>query len=619
MVADRVQMRLLSPLRDRLLARLEAGTGFTGALYGLEVDGVKIIVGAAGQPREETGDKKQELELLNEMIPCGLEPMGVFGIGLSCAELVSLCGQLPASPVPDLVPVVLSVTDSEAGVLARLCQGEALGEELTSGVMSQEEYEAMVTVIRVRGKLELNCGLNASEVSNAFRHLIEKVSCPYGNFVLEGGQVIFLHKFMERRPSRGWTGTMEQTDEEDCVLVGLEDKNVKVEELWEYTQVEEEDDGWGGAKDKKKKKVEPRDRMEFSLMWNFNNPACTSRTIGCAPIVHREKKEGQTCIIPVPIDALGVISSKASASTLMEVLKGSVGRQVGDVAAAVLSELKMKQTISNPEVFHFLPDTLSHHITLVYSKDATMDSFVNFRKTVQTSFMLDTDKPLFRRCNAIDYATSDKLRNVHKGLETKHGVGGGEVALVSGSYTYHHYMQDKFDDDGWGCAYRSLQTIISWFRQQGYTETDVPSHKQIQKCLVDIGDKEAKFIGSKQWIGSTEVGFVLETACGVQSRFVSVSQGADLGTKARELINHFKTQGTPVMIGGGVYAHTVLGVAWDEASGDTKWLILDPHYTGTEDIKTIHNKGWCGWKGQNFWNQTAFYNMCLPQRPKDQI
>ena len=48
-------------------------------------------------------------------------------------------------------------------------------------------------------------------------------------------------------------------------------------------------------------------------------------------------------------------------------------------------------------------------------------------------------------------------------------------------------------------------------------------------------------------------------------------------------------------------------------------LILDPHYTGTEDIKTIHNKGWCGWKGQNFWNQTAFYNMCLPQRPKDQI
>jgi hypothetical protein len=75
----------------------------------------------------------------------------------------------------------------------------------------------------------------------------------------------------------------------------------------------------------------------------------------------------------------------------------------------------------------------------------------------------------------------------------------------------------------------------------------VPSHRQVQKGLVDIGDKEAKFIGSKQWIGSTEVGFVLETACGVQSRyiawpepwsrplhrFVSVSEGSDLPSKAR--------------------------------------------------------------------------------------
>ena len=45
------------------------------------------------------------------------------------------------------------------------------------------------------------------------------------------------------------------------------------------------------------------------------------------------------------------------------------------------------------------------------------------------------------------------------------------------------------------------------------------------------------------------------------------------------------------------------------------WLVLDPHYTGGEDLKTIQSKGWCGWKTQKFWNQTAFYNMCLPQAP----
>merc|ERR1719430_2412954 len=238
--------------------------------------------------------------------------------------------------------------------------------------------------------------------------------------------------------------------------------------------------------------------------------------------------------------------------------------------------------------------------------------------------MLPVERPLFRRANAIsfpDKGENQKLRSVHHGLESKHGLQGDQiqVAMVQGDYVYHHYMQDSFNDDGWGCAYRSLQTLISWFRIQGYTETEVPNHREVQKCLVDIGDKEVKFIGSKQWIGSTEVGFVLDTACGVQSRFVSVSQGCDLASKARELLLHFQGQGSPVMIGGGVYAHTILGVAWDEVTGEVAWLVLDPHYTGQDDVRTIHSKGWCAWKGPQFWNQTAFYNMCLPQRSAETV
>jgi hypothetical protein len=73
-------------------------------------------------------------------------------------------------------------------------------------------------------------------------------------------------------------------------------------------------------------------------------------------------------------------------------------------------------------------------------------------------------------------------------------------------------------------------------------------------------------------------------------------------------------QGCSVMIRGGVYAHTILGVAWDEDTEDAAWLVLDQHYTGKDDLKTIQEKGWCAWKGPKFWNQTAFYNMWLPQR-----
>ena len=42
----------------------------------------------------------------------------------------------------------------------------------------------------------------------------------------------------------------------------------------------------------------------------------------------------------------------------------------------------------------------------------------------------------------------------------------------------------------------------------------------------------------------------------------------------------FTLQGTPVMIGGGVLAYTLLGVHFNESTGDCAFLILDPHYTG---------------------------------------
>ena len=42
--------------------------------------------------------------------------------------------------------------------------------------------------------------------------------------------------------------------------------------------------------------------------------------------------------------------------------------------------------------------------------------------------------------------------------------------------------------------------------------------------------------------------------------------------------------------GGGVLAHTILGVHFNESSGELKFLILDPHYTGGEDLKIIQDK-----------------------------
>jgi hypothetical protein len=43
-------------------------------------------------------------------------------------------------------------------------------------------------------------------------------------------------------------------------------------------------------------------------------------------------------------------------------------------------------------------------------------------------------------------------------------------------------------------------------------------------------------------------------------------------------------------VGGGVLAHTILGVDFNDVTGDVKFLILDPHYTGAEDLKVILDK-----------------------------
>ncbi|EOY22342.1 Peptidase C78, ubiquitin fold modifier-specific peptidase 1/ 2 isoform 3, partial [Theobroma cacao] len=207
-------------------------------------------------------------------------------------------------------------------------------------------------------------------------------------------------------------------------------------------------------------------------------------------------------------------------------------------------------------------------------------------------------------------------------LLTQHPqVSGGSVSLVQGSYEYYHYLQDGFDDSGWGCAYRSLQTIISWFRLQHYSSIDVPSHREIQQSLVDIGDKDPSFIGSREWIGAIELSFVLDKLLGVSCKVINVRSGSELPEKCRELAMHFENQGTPIMIGGGVLAYTLLGVDYNEATGDCAFLILDPHYTGTDDPKKIVNGGWCGWKksidsrGKSFFLHDKFYNLLLPQRP----
>ena len=99
---------------------------------------------------------------------------------------------------------------------------------------------------------------------------------------------------------------------------------------------------------------------------------------------------------------------------------------------------------------------------------------------------------------------------------------------------------------------------------------------------------------------------------------MNVSSGLELTTKARELKDHFLKEGTPIMIGGDLYAYTILGVDIKEDSDDVRFLILDPHYPGNDtNFKNILQKGWCAWKEVSMFKADAFYNLCMPLRPRE--
>ena len=62
------------------------------------------------------------------------------------------------------------------------------------------------------------------------------------------------------------------------------------------------------------------------------------------------------------------------------------------------------------------------------------------------------------------------------------------------------------------------------------------------------GDKQRSFVGSSQWIGAIELGYVLDTLLGITSRVITVSSGADMDPTARQIAQHFDTQVGPAML-----------------------------------------------------------------------
>ncbi|CAD5116275.1 DgyrCDS5182 [Dimorphilus gyrociliatus] len=378
-------------------------------------------------------------------------------------------------------------------------------------------------------------------------------------------------------------------------------------------KIQEESDGFEIVDKKKKNKSRIIKKVPYAVEILESNISQDVSVAVISPI----KKSVDTYTLD--LNVICFVHRDEKLKNICEIFRNGLKRQISSFYRRAIDSINNNEKLVKYEVVHFWPDQLIYPIFSLYPENSNDEELKKYRESLHDIFLLPKTMPLFRWKNKFDFKHSTKdvkgflicpHKLIKKTIDPSHNV-----SLVKGRYTYHHYMQDNFNDSGWGCAYRSLQTLISWFKLQSYTEKDIPSITDIQKTLVKIGDKPENFVNSRQWIGSFEVSFVIEDLLGVSSKFISSVYGSEIASRARELASHFNKIGSPVMIGGNNLAHTILGIDFNEQTGQVKFLILDPHFTGGEDIDIILNKGWCGWKEESFWNQNVTYNMCLPQAP----
>ena len=192
----------------------------------------------------------------------------------------------------------------------------------------------------------------------------------------------------------------------------------------------------------------------------------------------------------------------ASAAAVGDAIRAAVLAQLEAATAASRAGIRLAAVHWTPACFPVpvtavLPCDLAHTATAPGGLDAADKGLTEHRRELHGLLGQDPpDRPLFRLAQALPAASAAlgsgaRLRCPHATLRTP-SVKGGLVALVAGEYDYYHYMQDRFDDNGWGCAYRSFQTIVSWcvpvplHRRARRSKPYSNAHRPIQVCAAGL-------------------------------------------------------------------------------------------------------------------------------------
>ncbi|XP_070499518.1 probable Ufm1-specific protease 1 [Chironomus tepperi] len=205
------------------------------------------------------------------------------------------------------------------------------------------------------------------------------------------------------------------------------------------------------------------------------------------------------------------------------------------------------------------------------------------------------------------------FENIHKHLELP--TESGETYLTRENYDYYHYCCDGINDVGYGCGYRTVQSICSMLKKKLNSEKSVPSLLDIQKVLVKFGDKDERILNSRSWIGTLEGSYVIDELFNVPCYIVHISHDEKISSKRSDIMKYFKEQGGLIFMGGDSDASAKMITGIHIAQDDKLFLqVVDPHFSQIpKNPHEIVNKGYVKWYAENDFIENSFYNLCMPK------
>ena len=206
------------------------------------------------------------------------------------------------------------------------------------------------------------------------------------------------------------------------------------------------------------------------------------------------------------------------------------------------------------------------------------------------------------------------LKNVHRyGLDNPPEGTEGQISAVMGEYEYWHYLCDSFDDRGWGCGYRTLQTIASWTINH-FEDKTLPKVESIHKYQAILGSMGQEIQEeSRDWIGTVEACMVIDLLYNIPCKVLHCKSAAEIHAHIPDILTHFSNFGAPLMMGGenDQYSKGIFGIARKGRKfEDVYLLIVDPHYA-SESPDPVQARKFVYWKALSELEQ-GFYNLLMP-------